>query len=129
MKRIETRRAFFADVGRGMIVATVGSAIATELGLARAFADAPDALVFGDLESLVCLMQETPANKLLPKLTDKLKSGTDLRRLVAAAALANARTFGGEDYVGFHTMMALSPALHMARELPAEQQALPVFKV
>jgi hypothetical protein len=36
-------------------------------------------------------MQETPANKLLPALTQKLDSGTDLRRLVAAAALANAR--------------------------------------
>ena len=33
---------------------------------------------------------------------------------MAAAALANARTFGGEDYVGFHTMMALAPAFHMA---------------
>ena len=49
--------------------------------------------------------------------------------MVAAAALANARTFGGEDYVGFHTMMALAPALHIARELPAELQPLPVFKV
>jgi hypothetical protein len=51
------------------------------------------------------------------------------RRLVAAAALANARTFGGEDYVGFHTMMALAPALHMAGELPEALQPLPVFKV
>src|SRR2546426_1136299 len=33
------------------------------------------------------------------------------------------------DYVGFHTMMALAPALHMAQELPAELQPLPVFKV
>jgi len=52
-----------------------------------------------------------------------------LRRLTAAAALANARTFGGEDYIGFHTMMALAPALHMAQELPAALQPLPVFKV
>jgi hypothetical protein len=52
-----------------------------------------------------------------------------LRRLVAAAALANARTFGGEDYVGFHTMMALAPAFHMAQELPTELLPLPVFKV
>jgi hypothetical protein len=52
-----------------------------------------------------------------------------LRKLVAAAAFANARTFGGEDYVGFHTMMALAPALHMAGELPPDRQALPVFKV
>ena len=42
----------------------------------------------------------------------------ELRQLVAAGALANARTFGGEDYVGFHTMMALAPGFHIAQELP-----------
>ena len=126
----QTRREFLAEVGRGMVVATVGSSLASDLGLATAFADdTNDALTFGDLEPLVCLMQETPANKLLPQLASKLKSGTSLKRLVAAAALANARTFGGEDYVGFHTLMALSPALRMAQELPEAQQALPVFKV
>ena len=114
-----TRREFLADVGRGMLIATVGGGLASELSLAPAFAaDAPDALDFGPLETLVRVMQETPANKLMPVLVGQLKSGTDLRRLVAAAALANARTFGGEDYVGFHTMMALAPALHMARERP-----------
>lgn len=130
MNAPRTRREFLADVGRGMVVATVGYGLASELGLAPLFAaDAPNALNFGSLEPLVCLMQETPANKLLPMLRDKLKSGTELSRLIAAGALANARTFGGEDYVGFHTMMALSPALHMARELPKAQQPLPVFKV
>jgi hypothetical protein len=130
MNTPHTRREFFADVGRGMVVATVGYSLASELGLATTFAaDAPDALAFGELEPLVCLMQETPANKLLPILAGKLKSGTELKRLVAAAACANARTFGGEDYVGFHTMMALSPSLHLARELPEAQQPLPVFKV
>lgn len=130
MNTPHTRREFLVDVGRGMLVASVGYGMATELGLAPAFAaDAPDTLDFGPLESLVRLMQETPANKLLPALADKLKSGTELSRLVAAAALANARTFGGEDYVGFHTMMALAPSLHMARELPDALQPLPVFKV
>ena len=125
-----TRREFLAEVGRGMLVATVGYSIASELGLARAFAaDASETLDFGPLEPLVRLMQETPANKLLPALAQELRSGADLRRLVAAAALANARTFGGEDYVGFHTMMALAPSLHMARELPEALQPLPVFKV
>jgi hypothetical protein len=113
-----------------MLVATVGCSIAHELGLAPAFAgDAPETLDFGSLEPLVRLMQETPVDKLLPVLVTKLKSGTDLRRLVAAGALANARTFGGEDYVGFHTMMALAPSLHMARKLPETAQPLPVFKV
>ncbi len=128
--RKQARREFLTEVGRGMVVATVGYSLASDLGLATTFAaDTPDALTFGELESLVCLIQETPANKLLPELAAKLKAGTELKRLVAAAALANARTFGGEDYVGFHTMMALSPALHMSRELPEAQQALPVFKV
>jgi hypothetical protein len=130
MNASQTRREFLADVGRGMLVATVGYGMARELCLAPAFAaDVPDSLDFGGLEPLVRFMQETPVNKFVPALADKLKSGTDLRRLVCAAALANARTFGGEDYVGFHTMMALAPSLHMARELPETLQPLPVFKV
>jgi hypothetical protein len=130
MNKMHNRREFLADVGRGMLVATVGYEIAGQLGLA---AEAPEtaakALNFGPLESLVCLMQETPANRLVPELVKQMESGVDLRRLTAAAALANARTFGGEDYVGFHTMMALAPAFHMSQELPAELQPLPVFKV
>src|SRR2546423_1700446 len=130
MKKSHTRREFLAEVGCGMLVATVGYEVANGLGLSSTLAEeAPTALSFGTLEPLVCLMQETPANQLLPLLMQRLRSGTDLRQLTAAAALANARTFGGEDYVGFHTMMALAPALHLAQELPAESQPLPVFKV
>ena len=125
-----TRREFLQDVGRGMVTATVGFGMARELGLTTAFADdAPARLDFGALEPLVGLMQDTPVAKLLPALVAQLRAGTELRQLVAAGALANARTFGGEDYVGFHTMMALAPGFHMAQELPAEQQPLPVFKV
>lgn len=124
-----SRREFLGDVGRGMLVATLGLEVATELGLSKVWAEEQEALSFGALEPLVRLMQETPVDALLPKLTAELRSGTELRRLVAAAAMANARTFGGEDYIGFHTMMALAPALHMAGELPAEVQPLPVFKV
>jgi hypothetical protein len=124
------RREFFADVGRGMLLASIGPALAADLGLGTALADeAPGALTFGKLEPLVCLMQETTPDKLLPALVERLRGGTSLNELVAAAALANARTFGGEDYVGFHTMMALSPAFHMAQELPEDRRPLPVFKV
>jgi len=130
MNAPHTRREFLAEVGRGMLVATVGVGMANELGLAPAFAaEAPDTLTFGSLEPLVRFMQETPTDKLLIALAAKIKSGDDLRRLVAAGALANARTFGGEDYVGFHAMMALAPSLHMAQELPEALQPLPVFKV
>ena len=128
MNMPSTRREFLAEVGRGMLVASVGFELASELGLASSLGE-ETALSFGDLEPLVCLMQETPVNRLLPTLVERLRAGTELRRLVEAAALANARTFGGEDYVGFHTMMALAPALHMSKELPAELQPLPVLKV
>ena len=127
---MNTRRDFIANTGRVALAAALGFGTAERLGLAPAFADdGPETLSFGPLEPLVRLLQETPADRLLPALAAQLKAGVDLKRLVAAAALANARTFGGEDYVGFHTMMALAPAFHMAGELPAELQPLPVFKV
>ena len=113
-----------------MLIASVGYSAAMELGLSSARAlEQQDTLTFGPLEPLVQLMQETPTDRLLPALVKHLQSGTDLRQLVAAGALANARTFGGEDYVGFHTMMALAPAFHMAAELPEPHRSLPVLKV
>jgi hypothetical protein len=125
-----TRREFVTDVGKGMVIASVGSALAGDLLCGPAFAErGPDVLTFGRLEPLVGLMQETPADRLQPLLVRRLREGADLRQLVAAAALANARAFGGEDYVGFHTMMALAPAYHMARELPEARRPLPVLKV
>lgn len=124
------RREFLADVGKGMLVASLGSTIATDLGLSSAWAgEAADKLTFGKMEPLVTLMQETPIAKLLPVLIEKMKAGTDLRTLTAAAALANARTFSGHDYTGFHSLMALAPAYHMASELPESQKPLPVLKV
>src|SRR5688572_1052014 len=126
-----TRRQFLSDVGCGVLVASVGATMATDLGLSSAaLAAGPDAAIrFGRLEPLAQLMRDTPVKELLPVLTRKLADGTPLKDLVAAAALANARTFGGEDYVGYHTLMAIAPAWQMSRELPAEKQALPVFKV
>jgi len=125
-----TRREFLADVGRGMLVASVGSAIAADLGLSGAFAaDGPDALSFGDLDPLASLMQDTAPDKLLPILVEKLKAGTDLRTLTTAGALANAREFGGRHYEGYHTFMAPAPAYEMSRELPEAERPLPVLKV
>ncbi len=127
---LRTRRELFRDVGRGMIAAAVGTSLAADLGFAFSPVDEGGHITFGDLEPLVSFLQETSPDKLLPKVAEKLKSGTDLKTFVAAAALANARAFGGEDYVGFHTLMALAPAYKMALEEPhAERQPLAVMKV
>jgi hypothetical protein len=126
-----TRRELLADIGRGMFVAGLGTGVAADLGLAPAWAaEEPGKLTFGDLEPLVSFIQETPPEKILAGAVEKMKAGTDLKRLVAAAALANARAFGGEDYVGFHTLMALVPAYHMAsEETDSARRPLAVLKV
>ena len=126
-----SRREFLADVGRGMLAASLGGALAGDLGLSPAWAkeDVKTRVSFGELEPLVDLMQATAPEKLLPQLVEKLKAGTDLKTLTCAAAFANARAFGGNDYTGYHTFMALGPAYQMALEAPANKQALPVLKV
>src|SRR5947209_1912772 len=125
-----TRRDFLCEVGKGMLTASVGAALASDLGLSPALAEgAEKPLAFGKLEPLVALMQERTAEQMLPLVVDRLAHGTELREVVAAAALANARTFGGEDYVGFHAFMALMPAYEMSKESHSDRKALPVLKV
>ena len=132
-RNANTRREFLANVGAGMFVAGLGPVLACELGLSPAFADDGSdneaGLTFGPLEPLVDLMQQTPADRLLHELVSRLQSGTDLRQLTAAAALANARTFGGEHYRGYHAFMAIVPAYQIAMECPEPRRALPVLKV
>src|ERR1700687_879891 len=110
-----TRREILADVGKGMLMASVGAELAVEMGFGSLQAkEESNALTFGELEPMVEMFQETPPGKLLPLLAEHWQKGADLKQWVAAAALANVRTFGGEDYIGFHTMMALMPAYQMA---------------
>jgi len=125
------RREFLGDVGRGMFLSTLGVGLANDLGLGTVWAaDEPASLSFGDLDPLVAFIQETSPDKILAGAVEKIRNGTELKKLVAAAALANARAFGGEDYVGFHTLMALVPAYQMASEEKDEaHKALPVLKV
>lgn len=128
----KSRRQFLSNVGKGMLVASVGSTLALDLGLtSKGFAEetTKSRLTFGSMEPLVEMMQVTSADKLLPLVVSKLKSGTELRQIVGAAALANARAFGGHNYDGYHTFMALAPSLQMSKELPEGMQALPVLKV
>jgi hypothetical protein len=126
-----SRRHFMQSVGRGMLVAGLGASVCHDLGFKVAMANEdPAPLRFGKLDGLVDLLQSTPAEKLQPILIAKLQSGeTNLTDLISAGALANAETFGGEDYVGFHTAMAMLPALQMAEQLPSDRRALPILKV
>jgi hypothetical protein len=114
-----------------MIAAGLGSALASDLGFGTAWAaEDSERLTFGNLDPLVNFLQETPPDKLITKAVEKIKSGTELKTLIAAAALTNARAFGGEDYIGFHTLMALAPAYLMSeQETDAAKKPLAVLKV
>ena len=62
-------------------------------------------------------------------LVDRIRQGVTLQELIIAGALANARSFGGQDYNGYHTFMALAPALELSKQLPTAERPLPVLKV
>lgn len=127
----KNRRAFLSDVGRGMLAAGMGASLANDLGFSTAFAEqGSDSIPLGEYTGLVELMRSTPAQKLQPLLAAKfLKGEADLKQLTGAAALANAVTFGGCDYVGFHTAMAMLPGLTMSGLMDGNARALPVLKV
>ena len=125
------RRAFLSDVGRGMLATGLGTSLANDMGFSTAFAhEGSAAIPLGEYNSLVELMRSTPAEKLQPMLAQMVVQGqVDLKKLIGAGALANAVTFGGCDYVGFHTAMAMLPALEMSRMLADRRQPLPILKV
>jgi len=124
------RREFFVDVGRGMLAATVGLGVARDLKLSPAFAEeTPPPLSFGALEPLVALIEETPDERIVPALVDRLQKGTSLRDLTAAGALASARRQSPSEYNGMHAFLALAPAYAMALQSPKDRQALPILKV
>ena len=73
---IGNRRAFLSDVGRGMLAAGLGTALANDLGFSTAFAEqGADSIPLGKYASLVELMRNTPAEKLQPLLATKLMKG------------------------------------------------------
>ncbi len=127
------RREFLENLGRGSLLALLAPACFGErpLGIrTRPLQDPDDRLDLGRFEPLVREMQDTPPDLCVRRAVERLRAGTPLDTLVAAAALANARTFGGEDYTGYHCAMALIPARQMAAQMPDPKlAALPVLKV
>src|SRR5262245_47365461 len=123
------RREFLQEVSGGMLAVLVGSGLAAELGLAAEDHTDSQARPPAGLARLSRLIQQTPTIDLLPALRSELKNGASLKELIAAGALANARAFGGQDYNGYHSFMALCPSYAMAMALPERERPLPILKV
>src|ERR1700741_3483561 len=117
--RTTSRREFLYVAGLGAGSTAVAWALARRSGWAGTFsAIALERLRFGALDPLVDLMQATPADEVLPVVVAKLRQGTPLSALVDAAALANARAYGGTNYNGYHALMAMMPSYVMAAQMP-----------
>ena len=131
MKSYPSRRRFLQEIGKGAVMGAIGPSLASELGMLPTMRadEGKQGLHFGTLEPLVSFMQETPLEDLQSSIVEKLRNGVSVERLVSAGALANARSFAGEDYVGFHTLMAMKPALKMASMISGKNSPLPVLKV
>ena len=104
------RREFLQEVGGGMLAVLVGPSLAAELSLAAEDNKEGKAKTSSGLIRLSELIQQTPTKDLLPALHTELKTGVSLKEFIAAGALANARAFGGQDYNGYHSFMALCPS-------------------
>ena len=126
-----SRRQFLRDVGTGAL-AVSGARYAGAMSPAASWFGLPvdgERIDFGKLEPLAAWMQDTDADQMVAGAVKRLREGVALKTLVAAGALANARTFGGTDYVGYHSAMALLPAYQMSSQMPKGSEALPVLKV
>jgi len=123
------RREFLQEVGGGMLAVLVGSDLAANLGLAAVDDKDAKAKTPTDITRLSRVIQETPTGDLLAALDKQLKAGVTLREMIAAGALANVRAFGGQDYNGYHSFMALCPSYAMAMALPEKERPLPILKV
>jgi hypothetical protein len=123
------RREFLQEVGGGMLAVLVGSSVAADLGLAAEGNPEGKTQTPTRLARLSQLIQQTPTKSLLPALHTELQKGVSLKELIAAGALANARAFGGQDYNGYHSFMALCPSYAMALALPEKERPLPILKV
>ena len=97
MKTPNTRREFLADVGRGMLVATVGSQVASELGLSSFAGETPAPLIFGAIEPLVqskaiseimVLIAKGCPVRLAAPLPDEIQNSTTYFAAVMADAAA-----------------------------------------
>jgi len=130
MRTSSSRRTFLSHLGGALALGALGGpALATAPATGLRLRTRGERLAFGRLDTLATLLQETPPDRLQGILIEKLRSGTSLEDVVAAGALANARAFGGEDYTGYHCLMAMMPAYEMSGELRGEARWLPVLKV
>jgi hypothetical protein len=82
-----------------------------------------------EIEPLVRLLEETPRNKLLEAMADRIRGGTSYREVLAALLLAGVRNVQPRPSVGFkfHSVLVVNSAHLASLSSPDEHRWLPIF--
>ena len=83
----------------------------------------------GGVEATVKLLEETPREKLLEEVGDRIKRGLSYRELLAALLVAGVRNVQPRPQVGFkfHAVLVINSAHLASMASPAEDRWLPIF--
>ena len=82
-----------------------------------------------EIEPLVRLLEETPRDRLLEEVADRIHRGLSYRDLLAALLLAGVKNVEPRPSVGFkfHTVLVVNSAHLASLASPAEHRWLPIF--
>jgi len=127
-----SRRAFLKTTAAGAALGMGDLSFLNWLGpVSAAEAKLEPAVVrFGsDIERLVRLLEDTPREKLLEKVGERIHAGTSYREILAALLLAGVRNVQPRPRVGFkfHAVLVVNSAHLASLNSPAEHRWLPIF--
>jgi hypothetical protein len=82
-----------------------------------------------EIEPLVRLIEETPRDRLLEEVADRIRRGVSYQELLAALLLAGVKNVQPRPSVGhkFHTVLVVNSAHLASMASPAEHRWLPIF--
>lgn len=127
-----TRRQFLGQSMAGGVAVGTGLGFLSKLGaVSAAEAKLPPGLVQygGGVEPTVKLLEETPREKLLEEVADRIKRGLSYRELLAGLLVAGVRNVQPRPQVGFkfHAVLVINSAHLASIASPAEDRWLPIF--
>jgi hypothetical protein len=128
-----TRREFLQSTTTGGIIAATGG-LAFFQSLPRVSAEEakrdPKLVPFDDrIEPLVKLIEETPRNRMLEQVADRIRKGTSYQEVLAALLLAGVRNVQPYPSVGFkfHAVLVVNSCHLASLAGPDEDRWLPIF--
>lgn len=133
MGEFTSRRKFLRSVAAGSALALYGKGQngfrLPAVSAAEAHVDAQSVRLVPEIEPLLHLVEETPRDRIVERVAEKVRQGTTYRQLVAALLLAGVRNIQPRPSVGFkfHAVLVVQ-SLHLAAlASPESDRWLPVF--